>query len=155
MGDVCNDGGDATIFNDAEGVLFVEIAALADDLTSRVISLNDGSTSNRVIILYQTITSAIRVIVSSGGSIKFDSSTQNYDITNFNKIALKYKENDFALWINGTEVSTDTSGSTPIGLNNLELNNANGTSNFYGKCKQLIYFNEALTDEELTTLTTI
>lgn len=155
VGDVCNDGGDATIFNDSEGVLFVEIAALADDLTSRVISLNDGSTSNRVIILYQTITSAIRVIVSSGGSIEFDSNTQNYDITNFNKIALKYNENDFALWINGTEISTDTSGLTPIGLNNLEFNNANGTSNFFGKCKQLIYFNEALTDTELETLTTI
>jgi hypothetical protein len=155
VADVCDDAGDATIFNDSEGCLFVEIAALADDLTSRVISLNDGSTSNRVIILYQTITSAIRVIVSSGGSIQFDSNTQSYDITNFNKIALKYKENDFALWINGTEVSTDISGLTPIGLNNLEFNNANGTSNFFGKCKQLIYFNEALTDTELEELTTI
>jgi hypothetical protein len=155
VGDVCEGAGDATIFNDSEGCLFVEIAALADDLTSRVISLNDGSTNNRVIVLYQTITSAIRVIVSSGGSIEFDSNTQNYDITNFNKIALKYKENDFALWINGTEVSTDTSGLTPIGLNNLEFNNANGTSNFFGKCKQLIYFNEALTDTELEELTTI
>jgi len=152
--DVCNNAGTSATFNDSEGCLFVEIAALADDLTSRVISLNDGSTSNRVIILYQTITSAIRVIVSSGGSIEFDSNTQNYDITNFNKIALKYKENDFALWINGTEVSTDTSGLTPIGLNNLEFNDANGTSNFFGKCKQLIYFNEALTDTELETLTT-
>ena len=153
--DVCNNAGTSATFNSTEGVLFVEIAALADDLTSRVISLNDGSTSNRVIVLYQTTTSSIRVIVSSGGSIEFDSSTQNYDITNFNKIALKYKENDFALWINGTEVSTDASGSAPIGLNNLEFNNANGTSNFYGKCKQLLYFNEALTDSELETLTTI
>jgi hypothetical protein len=155
VADVCEEAGDSTTFNDSEGVLFAEIAALADDLSSRVISLNDGSTSNRVIILYQTITSSIRVIVSSGGSIEFDSNTQNYDITNFNKIALKYKENDFALWINGTEVSTDISGLTPIGLNNLEFNNANGTSNFFGKCKQLIYFNEALTDDELEELTTI
>jgi hypothetical protein len=153
--DVCNNAGTSATFNDSEGVLFVEIAALADDLSSRVISLNDGSTSNRVIILYQTITNTIRVIVSSAGSIQFDSNTQNYDITNFNKIALKYKENDFALWVNGTEVSTDISGLTPIGLNNLEFNNANGTSNFYGKVKQLIYFNEALTDTELTALTTI
>jgi len=153
--DVCNNAGTSATFNDSEGVLFAEIAALADDLTSRVISLNDGSTSNRVIILYQTTTSSIRVIVSSGGSIEFDSSTQNYDITDVNKIALKYKENDFALWINGTEVSTDTSGLTPIGLNNLEYNNANGTSNLFGKCKQLIYFNEALSDEELATLTTL
>jgi len=153
--DVCNNAGTSATFNSTEGVLFVEIAALANDLTSRVISINDGSTSNRVIVLYKTTTSSIRVIVSSGGSIEFDSSTQNYDITNFNKIALKYKENDFALWINGTEVSTDTSGSAPIGLNNLEFNNATDTSNFYGKCKQLIYFNEALTDDELETLTTI
>lgn len=153
--DVCNNAGTSATFNDSEGVLFAEIAALADDLSSRVISLNDGSTSNRVIILYQTITNTIRVIVSSAGSIQFDSNTQNYDITNFNKIALKYKENDFALWVNGTEVSTDISGLTPIGLNNLEFNNANGTSNFYGKTKQLIYFNEALTDTELTALTTI
>ena len=40
---------------------------------------------------------------------------------NNNKIALKYKANDFALWINGTEVATDTSGITPTGLDRLEF----------------------------------
>ena len=35
-----------------------------------------------------------------------------------NKV-IKYKENDFALWINGVEVATDTSGSVPIGLNSM------------------------------------
>ena len=76
------------------------------------------------------------------------------DETNFIKVGFKYKANDFALWVNGVEVDTDTNGITPIGLNNLAFND--GTSNnFFGKVKALAVYKEALTDAELQSLTTI
>ena len=155
VGDVCEGAGDATIFNDAEGVLFVEVAVFTS-VGEKVINLSDGGNSNRIQIGYNT-NNRLDVNVRSGGSYQV---IFNYTgVTNpnsFNKIAFKYKENDFALWVNGVEVLTDTSGTTPNGLDRLNLSAPNAVSEFfYGKCKQLVYFNEALTDTELETLTTI
>ena len=118
--------------------------------------MSDGGNNNRIYIGYNT-NNRLDVNVTSGGSYQV---IFNYTgVTNpnsFNKIAFKYKENDFALWINGVEVLTDTSGITPNGLDELNLCSTNTTADFfYGKCKQVIYFNEALTDTELEELTTI
>ena len=76
------------------------------------------------------------------------------NIFNYNKIALKYKSGDYALWINGVEVATDSNSNSPNGLNSLQFDSGSGGSNFYGKTKNLQVFNYALTDEELQTLTT-
>jgi hypothetical protein len=152
-GDVCNGAGDSSLFNDSEGVLFIETAALADDGTSRRISISSGATSNRVEIVFQT-TGRIDYQVTSGNSFQaggFGLVTQ----TDSNKIAVKYKANDFALWINGTEASTDSSGSTPVGISQMRFEDGGGGNDFYGKVKQTLYFPTALTDSELASLTTI
>lgn len=145
--------GSAELINSTEGVLYAEIAALTDDLSNKFISLTDGSTSNSVTIFYGGVSDRIRAEIKSGNTTQADMFISSYDITNTNKIAVKYKADDFALWINGTEVRTDTSGSTPIGLNDLSFNRAGG-SPFYGKVKAVAVFNEALSDTELTQLTT-
>lgn len=154
LADVCNNSGSAQDFNSEEGVLYAEIAALADDLTNRFISLTDGTDSNSVTIFYGGVSNRIRTEIKSGAVTQANLLTTSYPITNFNKIAVKYKGNDFALWVNGVEVATDTSGSTPIGLNDLSFNRAN-ILDFYGKTKNVKAFKRALTDEELAALTTI
>ena len=147
--------GSADLINSTEGVLYAEIAALVDDLSFRTISLSDGTTSNRCVLRYGGTTNRVNVLISSGGSIIFDNNFTLTEITNFNKIAVKWKLNDFALWVDGVERATDTSGAAPIGLSQLQLSNYNSSSNnFYGKCKALAVFNEALSDAELTQLTT-
>ena len=67
----------------------------------------------------------------------------------------KYKENDFALWVNGVEVYSDLSGSVFAEgvLNKLSFSDAQGASPFYGKTKNIQVFNTVLTDEELYNLT--
>ena len=142
--------------NSEEGVLYAEISALADDGTNRVIQLSNGTNSNRIFISYWTLSNEIRFIVQVGGVTQSFDSTTAYDILEFNKIAFKYKENDFALWINGTEVITDTSGITfPIGtLTQLDFD-SNGSAPFYGKTKDLRIYDKALTDDELITITSI
>ena len=135
-------------------MLYAEIAALVDDLSFRTISLSDGTTSNRCVLRYGGTTNRVNVLISSGGSIIFDNNFTLTEITNFNKIAVKWKLNDFALWVDGVERATDTSGAAPIGLSQLQLSNYNSSSNnFYGKCKSLAVFNEALSDSELNNLT--
>ena len=150
--DIFTRDGIGSLINSTEGVLFVEMAALSDDLTNRFISLTDGSDSNSVTIFYGGASNRIRSEIKSGGTTQANLLNEDYTIVNFNKIAVKYKVNDFALWINGTEVATDTSGSIPVGLNDLSLDRAN-ILHFYGKVKQLQVYNTALTDEQLLQLT--
>ena len=151
--DVANNSGNADLFNDSEGVLYAEIAALADDGTNRIISLSDGSADDRVSLLFGTSINRIRAIVKSNGSTSFD---EEYEVTStldYHKVAIKYKLNNFALWIDGVERFTDTSGSTPIGLNKLMFDIGSGSANFYGKTKALAVFKEALSHDLLERLT--
>ena len=157
--DECNSAGTSAEFNDSEGVLFAEIAALANDGTYRAVSISDGTLDNRVSFYFRVESNRInfRVRTDISGT-PTDSFNNTYDVSNlleFNKIALKYKQNDFAVWVNGVEVLTDTNGNVFSSgtLNRLSFDRADGGDDFYGKCKQLIYFNEALSDSELQTLT--
>ena len=151
-GDVCNGAGDASTFNSAEGVLYAEVAALANDGTNRRIVISDGSYNNNVQIYYYPPSNRIRTLVNSGGIVSFDSNYTLSDVTEYHKFAVRYKQNDFSLWVDGVEVGTDTSGNTPSVLNQLNFNDGGG-SNFYSKTKQVFYFPTALTDEECSALT--
>lgn len=150
--DVCNNSGSAQDFNSEEGVLYAEIAALTNDLSNRFISLTDGTDNNSVTIYYGGVSNRIRSEIKSGAVTQADLSTTAYNIINYNKIAVKYKQNSFSLYVNGTEVATDTSGSTPSGLNDLSFDRANILT-FYGKVRSVQVFTEALTDEQLEKLT--
>ena len=75
------------------------------------------------------------------------------DATNFLKIAVSYKANDFKMYVDGTEVSTDTSGSAPVGLIEVAFDNGAGNDDFYGKVKGLAVYNEALSESQLMQLT--
>lgn len=152
--DVCNGAGTSAEFNDSEGVLFAEISALADDLTNRQISINDGSTGQRYILRYSNIPNKIQAQTTIGGIGQVNLSVIDNDITTNSRCAFKYKANDFALWVNGFEVDTDISTSTtPTGLIELDFETGGSAGYFYGNTKQLMVFNEALTDSELEQIT--
>ncbi len=151
--ETCNGAGNASTFNGSEGVLYAEIAALANDGATRRISLSDGSSNNRVTLMYSTSNNSLEGFVVSGGSTQYYFSETLTNALNYNKIAVKYKANDFALWINGVEYDVDTSGSAPVGLNELSFDNGISADNFYGRTKGVYVFNEALTDDELQQLT--
>ena len=145
--------GNSTLINSTEGVLYAEIAAFSNDDSYRYMGLTDGTDNNRVIILYYSNNNRIRVLLSSSGTKYLDEYYTVSSLVDFHKIALKWKVNDFALWVDGVERVTDTSGSAPIGLNTLAFDQA-GVSNFYGKCKALAVFDRALIGDELRDLTT-
>ena len=147
--------GDATTFNDSEGVLMAEMSNIANDGTFKFISLSDGTLDNVVWIYYRSDNNAINFRVLSSGSSSFDQIYVTENSTNFNKLALKYKENDFSAWVNGFEVLTNSSGLTFSSetLNTIDFSRSDGTNNFYGKAKQVQYYNTALTDSELEQLT--
>jgi hypothetical protein len=155
--DVCTNGGSLATINSTEGVLYAEIAALANDGTLRMIVLNDGTQSNRVGLQYSSTNNLITAAYDIGGA---GQASLNYTLTDaksFNKIAFKYKQNDFSLYVNGIEVATDVSGNVlPANtLNNFEFEYGDNRFFFYGKTKALAVWKEALSDSELQSLTTI
>ena len=152
--ETCVGAGSASTFNSTEGVLYAEIAALADDGTNRNIALSDSSTSSRIVIVYTSVSNQIRFYLEgSGGTITVNHTLT--DVSNFVKVAIKYKSQDFSFYVNGVEVDTNTSNITFSGLNDLSFYNpfGGGTSHFYGNVKGIYVFNEALTDDELQQLT--
>ena len=151
--DTANGAGNSEVFNDSEGVLFADIAANANDSSERFLSLSNGSSTNRISMWYYSATNGLAVAIYSGNVVQFFTTTVLPKDTLYNKISVKYKQNDFALWINGFELATDTSGITPIGLSELSFDRGDGALDFYGKTKQLGYYDTALTDEELEYMT--
>jgi hypothetical protein len=145
-------GAEAT-FNDSEGVLYANVADFYDSTTSRVISISDGTLNNRVFFKFYTVSNGIEAtLISSSGGTNPQITTTTSDTSNYNKIALKYSSNGFNLWANGFELGTDTVTNLPNNLSDLSFDTAS-LNPLYGKTKEVMTFNEALSDTELEALT--
>ena len=151
--DTASKSGLSNYINSQEGVLYSEIKAFDNDSSEKAIALSDGSTNNRINI--RLVNNDIKAIVIVGGSLVCNISHTVSSILDFNKIAVKYKENDFSLWVNGSEVGTDINGITYSAdtLNELSFDYGGASSFFYGKVKDLRVYDSVLTDQELTDLT--
>ena len=152
--DAANNAGNSDLINSTEGVLYAEFKGQNDN-TFNYISVSDGGTTNYAAILCSDVDNEIayRYYVSNSG-VQIVTSVSN--LLEFNKIAVKWKVNDFSIYINGVQVGASTSGSVNSAgtLNNVSF--ARGTSNntpFYGNFKSVMVFKEALTDLELEKLT--
>ena len=152
--ETANGAGDASTFNDSEGVLMAEISGLDNGGSYRVISIEPTTgTANRIILYYDILANKIVGRVDSGGSVVFNYTADVQSQSNFNRIALKYKVNDFSLWINGFKLGSDNLGATPTGLNKLTFDNGSPSDFFYGNTKQIQYFDSALNNSDLEKLT--
>ncbi len=153
--DIANNSGNATLINSTEGVLYAEIAALADDLSSRIISLSDGTNTNRIHLFYFSQSNDLVANYRVGGSTVVSFIADLTDITNFSKVAFKWESGDFKMYVDGTLIGTNTNTTMlPSGtLDVLSFMRGDGSFNFYGKNKALAVYKEALTDANLRCLT--
>jgi hypothetical protein len=156
VADEITGAGDASLFSgvNSSGVLFLNIAALSDDLVYNSIAISDGTTQNRIVIQYTSTTNQINGALVVGNSTQANSSYSVTDITEFSKVGFRWAENDFSLWIDGVERVTDTSGSTFPASTLTVLNFTDGfTGNpFYAKTKALGVF-DYLYDDQMELLT--
>ena len=150
--ETCNNAGNSNVFNSEEGVLMMEISALSND-SYRLISLSDGTNGNNVRINLTPTANQIIFEANSANVLQASFTYNRVDVLLNNKIIIKYKNNDYGFWINGFEVGTDTSGATPIGLDRINFDRGTGGNPFYGNTKQIQYFDTALNDTDLETLT--
>ena len=155
VAETASGAGNSEVFNDSEGVLFADIAAL-ENLTTQEIafSISDG-VNNRLLVRFKTDGRIGFVAFTNGVGLRALGETGVLNQSINKKIAIKYKENDYALWINGIEVVTDTTSTTfSLGaLTEISFNQGNNSNPFYGKTKEIGYYNTILTDLELEYLT--
>ena len=155
VAETASGSGNSEVFNDSEGVLFADISALDNDLTNRRITISDPSGQNFVMINYTTTTNQIAYSYYVSGVYEVYLTENISKITNNTKISVSWSLNKFQMYINGFLVKEQLSGNLMTGnnLDNLRFSLWNGNNPFYGKTKELGYYDTALTDEELEYMT--
>ena len=153
--DLATKAGSSDLINDSEGVFYAEIKSISEFVEGQSsISINDGSANNRLMFFKPPGDNKLKFwIRKPSGDIFFVSATTNVD---FDKVAIKWKSNDtYAFWINGVEVASNNLTGGLVGLNNIDFSSNLIYHPFQGNVKCVAVFKEALTDQELTDLTTI
>ena len=148
--DECLNGGDSDLFDITEGSFFVDVLPYNAGLVS-TISLSNNSTSQRILIQFQSNGTQVRLF--SSGSV------DNYQTITFNqrnKILVTFKLNEYKFYINGALVSTDTSATVPTGLDRVNFSNSTANSDFFqGEVNDTRVYDRVLTEAEAIKLTTI
>ena len=155
VAETASNSGDADTFNDSEGVLMAEISALADsDSLYRLIGLKSSQSTYNDRIEFGFLNDGIYASIASNNNVKLNYIQSISDTKGFNKISLKYSSTSgCSIYLNGFKLGSG--GNTDFSANDfdgLEFRNIFGNG-FYGNTKQLQYFDSALNDTDLETLT--
>ena len=159
--DFIDGAGSSSLFNSLESTFFVKMASFLNAQTnSNGIELADISGQNRITLQYDTINNQIRCDVRVLNSAQAIITTQSFDITNFNKMAITYKLNEVKFYVNGQLISTGTNVNlfAPNTLTEVRSTIAGISGDAYNlqaKIKDLRVYNRALTQSEAIELTTL
>jgi hypothetical protein len=156
--EVCSGAGNATVFEDvnASGVLYTEMSALANEGGVRAVSLNNGTTSNRISIRYNSTSNQIQYQYTLGSVVQASITYNVTDVTANHKIAIRWAVNDFELFIDGVSRGTDVSGNVMSSgtLTTLDINGSSVYDYMYAKIKgvQVLSYQS---DAEMIALTSL
>ena len=147
-------GGNEFIFNDSEGVVFMDVEIPENSSEVKQSALCNGTTNEAVKILQlNSTTFRFEVVMSSGTNFSQDITVNPYQR---NKLALQYKANEYKVFVNGIKQTVTQRSTLPSGLDVYNFNRGFSTSdNFSGLINALKVFNTSLSDSELATLTTL
>jgi hypothetical protein len=153
--DLCTNGGSAALINSEEGVFYFECARDSNSGEVGGFQINDGTEDNSIRIFFNQ-NNTISVITRINGSNEVIETAQAItSSTAMNKFAFVWKLNGYKMYYNGLELWVENSANVyPVGtLNNIDL--LTQSNPFNGTLNCLAVWKEALSDEQLTELTTI
>jgi len=153
VADACSKTGISSLIGQTEGVLFCDFEFVGYGSVAQWIAFLIGAAGD-YIGFYTNSSNKIVMEVSSGGPVFLDVSITLNVGTRY-KMAVAYKANDFAFYVNGSQISIDASGSVPSCSEfnfNYNTTAANIATNKYN---QAALFKTRLTNSELASLTTI
>jgi hypothetical protein len=154
VADACFKTGISSLIGQTEGTAFVEIkTAIIDSAGQIILSLDDGTTSNRMEI-FALGSGDVGFYIETGGASQANT-VSSFTLQNNMKLAFAYKQNDFVLYINGTQVGTDTTGTVPTASAFRLQPNVSGSGFSVKSYGEAVLFKTRLTNAELASLTTI
>jgi len=140
------------IFGTSGGTIYVEGVVGVPDTSGQMPFTAGTDTSNLIYIWIQTNGTLVVESYTTTAQCGIYSSSGILSVGDSYKIAFGYANNDFVLYLNGTQIGTDTSGSIAIPAN-VKLGNYITSGYTSGKIKQVMIFNTRLSNTELQTLT--
>ena len=156
--DYAIDAGNSDVFSNTELSWFLDIEGFAEDGTNRYISISDNGGSpytNGYAVQYRS-DGNIRVF-RNGLDFANAISIANIDQAVRQKIAIRFKQDDMKVYINGVSQNINASYvfQSMSGIDSMRFTQQNSTTSnaFDGKIYEMRVWNEALSDSELQTLT--
>jgi len=157
VADVCSKTDISSLIGQTEGVIFVDFDFNAKFSSSGVIpiSANNPSVSGNVCYIFVTTSNDLLIEMSNSSGVQC-SIIGSIGAVGRKKIAFAYKQNDFVVYMNGTQIGTDTSGSV-VALSRLRVGGYLTSTDFdlNSGINQAILFPTRLSNAELASLTTI
>ena len=152
--DIFTRDGIGSLINDSEGVLFAEISRTEDESNYRLLGLDNGTSQNYIKIGFGNNNGNFWILaVVNGVTVINSTNAVSNNANQFYKIAVRYKSGDSVIYIDGVPVLTSSTTFSSGTFTDLDFTHFTGSSHFFGKVKQLQVYNTALTDEQLTSLT--
>jgi hypothetical protein len=139
-----------------EGTIYAEVDVRNFTNGNRIVCLSDGTSDNRI-ILQEGANSTLQAIVTNATSGVVDISTASGRTAGIYKIAIGYKQDDFAVYVNGSQTGTENTGGVPacnqIFIGKIETTAT--TNQFNDRIRAAALYTTRLTDSELAALTTL
>ena len=150
--DVCSQTVPSGVIGQTEGTLFVEYSNVNFNGTSYLQSLDNGTSSERIELFIYNGNISISV---RDNNVQQVNMITNISASGNNKIAFAYKLNDFALYINGSQIALDNNGTIPsINKYNSYGRYDGATGDMSNLLKSSSLYNTRLSNSELQALTT-
>jgi len=165
VADACFKTGISSLIGQTEGTMYINFyyelenkLPNGNDKGIMTIRPNGGGSANEIALLYYgneggSYGQTIQVTVAVGGVTQCAISTPQTITSGYYKVAFAYKQNDFAFYINGVQIGTDSSGTVPT-CSELYLTDSIRVTSPNAP-KEAILFPTRLTNAELASLTTL
>ena len=152
LADSCYKTGVADWIGQTEGTLFAEVNLVAGSTEFKVISVSDGGTNNRAIIVANA-QSDLRSFCVYGGTVGTAISTSIP--TGKIKMAIVYTASNYTFFVNGSKIGTQSKSTFGASLTRIGTDQGNGGNSFFGTSNQIQLYKTPLSDSEAIALTTI
>jgi hypothetical protein len=144
--DACSKTGISSLIGQTEGVFFYEFDYKYGQINTALFDTSSSNTDNIYLLALSDF--RLRMYINVGGVVQVTISTPTIPSEGRHKVALAYKENDCAFYLDGVQVGVDTSCTIPT-VDDIYLRPPNQNT------RQVVFFKTRLTDAECQTLTTL
>jgi hypothetical protein len=139
-----------------ESTLYGEISPLSIRPTDFIYaSINDTSNNNKIVFGHYQVQPYMQVVVNNVFQAGINSNYTSISVGSTVKAVATAKVNDFAISAQGTTAATDTLGTMPSSLSQMEIGKSTNSAYLNGTIKKIAYYPKRLTNQELIALSTV